>query len=132
MITTMDDIASGLANSQQFNFFFPSAANVAGGFVNLNRAIISSFGNMPVPSTYTAGGTLHDDSQAGFQTGQNPTPPALSYLAQMKATFSTAGTIHLYDRVWSCSGFSGTVTTSQSVVGFPTLTRPDANGVEIQ
>ena len=128
----MDDIASGLSNSQQFNFFFPSATNVAGGWVNLNRAVTSSFGQQAVPTAYTSGGTLHDDSQAGFPKGQNPTPPALSYLAQMKATFATAGTIHLYDRVWSCSGFNGTLTTAQSVVGFPTLTRPDANGVGLE
>jgi hypothetical protein len=36
------------------------------------------------------------------------------------------------DRVWSCTGFSGTVTTAQAVTSFPTLTRPDANGTGLQ
>lgn len=127
-VTSMDDIASGLSNSQQFNFFIPSATNAAGGWINLSRAVTTSFGQMAVPASFASGGTLHIDSQVGFPTGQNPTPPALSYLTQMKATFATAGTIHLYDRVWSCSGMSGTVATAQSVVSFPTLTRPGANG----
>lgn len=125
----MDDIASGLANSQQFNFFLPSWTTVSSGFVNLNRINSGSFGQMVTPPSYTVGGTLHDDSQVGFPTGQNPIPPALSYLAQVKATFATAGTLHIYDRTWSCSGFAGNVTTAQAVVGFPTLTRPDDNGV---
>lgn len=131
-VTSMDDIASGLSNSQQFNLFIPSATNVAGGWINLNRAVTTSFGQQAVPTSYASGGTLHDDSQAGFPKGHNPTPPALSYLAQIKATFATAGTIHLYDRVWSCSAMVGNVATAQTVVSFPTLTRPDANGVGLE
>ena len=127
-VTSMDDIASGLSNSQQFNFFLPSATNVAGGWINLNRAVTTSFGQQAVPTSYASGGTLHDDSQVGFPTGKNPTAPALSYLAQIKATFATAGTLHIYDKVWSCSAMSGIVATAQTVVSFPTLTRPDANG----
>ena len=127
-VTSMDDIASGLATSQQLNFFFPSATNVAGGWINLNRAVTTSFGQQAVPTSYASGGTLHDDSQVGFPKWENPTAPALSYLAQTKATFATAGTIHLYDRVWSCSAMVGNVATAQTVVSFPTLTRPDANG----
>ena len=125
----MDDIASGLATSQQFNFFFSSATNAAGAWINLNRAVIPTFGQMAVPASYTSGGELHVDDAVGFPTGKNPTPPALSYLAQMKATFALAGTVHIYDRTWSCSGFSGILTTAQAVVGFPPLVRPDANGV---
>lgn len=131
-VVNMNDIASGLANSQQFNFFFPSATNVAGGFINLNRAVTTSFGQQAIPTSYASGGTIHIDDAVGFPTGKNPTPPALSYLAQIKATFATAGTIHLYDRIWSCANFSGTVNTAQAVVGFPTLTRPDANGVGLE
>lgn len=127
-VTSMDDIASGLSTSQQLNFFFPSVTNVASGLINLNRAATTSFGQQAVPTSYESGGTLHDDSQVGFPTGKNSTAPALSYLAQTKATFTTPGTIHLYDRVWSCSAMVGNVATAQTVVSFPTLTRPDANG----
>lgn len=131
-ISTMDDIVNGLATSQQFSYFLPSATNAVGGWVNLNRAVVTSFGQQAVPSANTAGGTLHDDSQIGFPVGQNPTPPAQSYFAQWRAVSTVAGSVHLYDRVWSCTGFSGIVTTAQAVTGFPTLTRPDVNGTGLE
>ena len=131
-IDTMDKIVAGLATSQQFSFFVPSATNVAGGLVNLNRAVVTSFGQQATPAANTAGGTLHIDSDTGFTTGVNPTAPAKSYLAQWRAVSSLAGTIHLYDRVWSCTGFNATLTTAQTVTSFPTLTRPDANGTGLE
>lgn len=131
-IDTMDKLVAGLGASQQFNFFVPSATNVASGWVNLARAVTTSFGQQAIPAAASAGGTLHDDSQLGFPTGQNPTAPALSYFAQWRAVASVAGTIHLYDRVWSCTGFSGTVTGAQAVTGFPALTRPDVNGTGLE
>lgn len=131
-IDTMDKLVAGLAGSQQFSYFFPSATNAAGGWVNLARAVVTSFGQMAIPAAASAGGTLHYDNDLGFPTGQNPTPPALSYLAQWRAVASVAGTMHLYDRIWSCTGFSGTVTTAQAVTGFPTLTRPDENGTGLE
>ncbi len=45
---------------------------------------------------------------------------------------SVAGAIHLYDRVWSCTGFSGIVTTAQAVTSFPTLVRPDVNDKDLE
>ena len=131
-IDTMDKLVAGLGASQQFTYFLPSATNVAGGWVNLARAVVTSFGQQAIPAAASAGGTLHDDSQLGFPTGQNPTPPALSYFAQWRAVSTVAGSLHMYDRVWSCTGFSGTVTTAQAVTGFPTLTRPNANGTGLE
>lgn len=131
-ITTMDQLTAALGTAQRFPVFFPSATNVAAGWVNINRAVVTSFGQMAIPAAASAGGTLHLDSQVGLPTGANPTPPALSYFAKWEAVSSVAGVVHLYDRVWSCSGFSGIVNTAQAVTGFPTLTRPDASGTGLE
>lgn len=131
-ITTIDGIVAGLSSSQNFNFMIPSATNVAGGYVNLQRAVTTSFGQMAVPALNTAGGTLHVDTQLGFPNGTEPVEGLFSYLAKMNMISSVAGSIMLYDRVWSCTGFSGIVTTAQTVTSFPVLTRPDANGTGLE
>ena len=130
-ITTMDQIAAGLATAPVIDLFAPSATNVAAGFVNLQRAVVTSTGQMAVPAAASAGGTLHSAGQAGF--GNLPDPVGASrYLAQSAFTFATAGSLWFYDRVWSCSGFSGIVATAQAVTSFPVLTRPDANGTGLE
>ena len=127
-ITTMDQIAAGLAAAPVIDLFAPSATNVAAGFVNLQRAVVTSTGQMAVPAAASAGGTLHSAGQAGFGNLPDPVGGASRYLAQSALTFATVGSLWFYDRVWSCSGFSGIVATAQAVTSFPTLTRPNANG----
>ena len=125
-ITTIDGVVAGLNTASNFPTFIPSVGNAAGGFANLQRGTVTSFGQQAVPAANTAGGTLHTQSEVGFP--KLGTPAATHYLAKVELTSTTAGAIHLYDRVWSCSGFSGIVTTAQTVTSFPALTRPDANG----
>ena len=131
-ITTMDQIATGLAAAPVIDLFAPSATNVAAGFVNLQRAVVTSTGQMAVPAAASAGGTLHSAGQAGFGNLPDPVGGASRYLAQSALTFATAGSLWFYDRVWSCSGFSGIVATAQAVTSFPVLTRPDANGTGLE
>ena len=54
-ITTMDQIAAGLAAAPVIDLFAPSATNVAAGFVNLQRAVVTSTGQMAVPAAASAG-----------------------------------------------------------------------------
>ena len=131
-ITTMDQIAAGLAAAPVIDIFAPSATNVAAGFVNLQRAVVTSTGQMAVPAAASAGGTLHSAGEAGFRNLPDPVGGASRYLAQSALTFATAGSLWFYDRVWSCSGFSGIVATAQAVTSFPVLTRPDANGTGLE
>lgn len=131
-ITTMDQIAAGLATASVIDLFAPTATTVAAGFVNLQRAVVTSTGQMAVPAAASAGGTLHSAGQAGFGNLPDPVGGASRYLAQSALTFATAGSLWFYDRVWSCSGFSGIVATAQAVTSFPTLTRPDANGTGLE
>ena len=102
-ITTMDQIAAGLAAAPVIDLFAPSATNVAAGFVNLQRAVVTSTGQMAVPAAASAGGTLHSAGQAGFRNLPDPVGGASRYLAQSALTFATAGSLWFYDRVWSCS-----------------------------
>lgn len=129
-ITTMDGVVAGFNGAINTRVFIPSVTNVAGGLVNTQRATTTSFGQMAVPAAASAGGTLHDNSKAGFPTMADAT--GSRYLAKVEMTGATAGALHVYDRVWSCSGFSGTVATAQAVTGFPTLTRPNSNGDDLE
>lgn len=133
-ITTMDGLLSALGNSQDQKLFFPNATNVAGGWINLNQAVTSSFGILAVPTAYTSGGKTYNQSQnaVGFPrwTANGSTT---TYIGRLGATFATAGTIHIYGLLWACSGFSGAVNTAQAVTGFSGLpTRnPTGEGCEI-
>ena len=131
-ITTMDQVAAGLSAAPVVDLFAPSATNVAAGFVNLQRAVVTSTGQMAVPAAASAGGTLHSAGQVGFRNLPDPVGGASRYLAQSALTFATAGSLWFYDRVWSCSGFSGIVATAQAVTSFPVLTRPDVNGTGLE
>ena len=130
MIASMDSLVSALATSQQQQLFFPSATNVAGGWVWLNYAVTSSFGVLSIPGAYTSGGTTYNQTAgtAGYPkwTANGSLTP---YVARFASTFATAGTIHLYDMLWACSGFNATLTTAQSVTGFTGLPTRAGTGV---
>lgn len=128
-ITTMDGLVAALGTSSNQNLFFPSATNVAGGYVWMNYAVTSAFGILAIPGSYTTGGTTYNQSSglAGYPkwTANATVTP---YIARLGATFATAGTIHLYDMYWACSGFSGIVTTAQTVTNFSGLPTRVGNG----
>lgn len=120
-ITTMDGIVAGLNDAQRIRLHSNSFTTAAGFFYNIqNSANTTSFGLTSLPTDAASGGSVHSAGDAGF--------PSISsvvgkrYLAGFDVFCTLAQTaIGLYDRVWSCSGFSGTVTTPQAVTGFPSL-----------
>lgn len=68
------------------------------------------------PPAYTVGsGYVPTKASAGAFSFGNPTSPALSYLAQMRASSTVIGSLWIVDRMWACSGFSGTVLGPTSV-----------------
>lgn len=129
-ITSMDQLVTALNSAIVSSFYIPTATTAAGGFTNLQRASTSTWGQMAIPGTAASGGTLHTQADVGFPKLSNST--STRYLAKIDTVSTTIGTTFVYDRVWSCSGFSGTVTTAQAVTNFPTLTRPDANGLGLE
>lgn len=132
-ITTMDGVVAGLAASNQWSFVAPSFTNIVGGFINLQKASASTFGTLATPGLASAGGTLHVASDAGFPSIGAASSGLARYLGLFNLCTATAGTIHIYDRVWSCSGLVGNVATAQAISSFPTLVRPDStgNGLEL-
>lgn len=133
-IDTMDKLVAALGTSQDQQLFFPSATNVAGGWINLNQAVTSSFGILAAPAAFGSGGTTYNQTAgvAGYPkwTANGSLAP---YIGRIGAVFAAAGTVHVYDLLWAASGFSGVVTTAQSVVGFSGLPSRNStgNGAEI-
>lgn len=118
-ITTMDGLVAAMAASQDQQLFFPSATNVAGGWINLNQLVTSSFGIMATPTAFGSGGTTYN--QSSFSTGfprWTANGSATPYVGRVGAAFATAGTVHLYDLMWACSGFVGNSTSAQNVASF--------------
>ena len=130
-ITTIDGLVSALGTSQDQQLFFPSATNVAGGWINLNQAVTSSFGIMATPTAFGSGGTTYNQSgiSTGFPRYSNPGGGNTGYIGRVDLAMATVGTIHVYDLLWACSGFSGTTAPgAQSVVGFSGLPTRNSTG----
>lgn len=133
-ITTMDGLIAALGASKDQQLFFPSATNVAGGWINLNQAVTAPFGIMAAPTVFTSGGKTCNQSTFGVGVPKWTADGAKTpYIGRMGASFATAGTIHVYGLMWAASGFAGNVATAQSVVGFSGMParRPTGLGCEI-
>lgn len=131
-ITTVNGLVAAIAAATKLDMYLPSATTVSGGWININKAVSLPWGTLATPPAYGSGGTIHTAGESGFPNLPDVTDPIKRYLITLEMTAATSGTLFLYDRVWSCSGFSGTVTTAQTVVGMPTLTRPDSNGIGLE
>lgn len=114
------------ANSTGLDFLFFPPSN-SGNLQPWNRLWSN-------PATFGSGGSLLTKASAGMLPFASPVGGEKCYLARQQyhvdGTASTGYGVRAlwYDLVWGCSGFNGTVTTPQAVVGFPALSRPDANG----
>lgn len=128
-ITTMDGLVAALGTSQDQKLFFPSATSFTGGWLNLNQAVTSSFGIMAVPTARTSGGQSYD--QSSFSTGfprWSAGSGTTSYLGRLGATFSTAGSVHIYDLLYAASGFVGNSSTAQTITSPASLPSRNSNG----
>lgn len=84
------------------------------------------------PAAYTAGsGYTPTSATTGALRYTNPTS-GNSKITNLWVSGSTSGTLIIYDRLWSCSGMSGTVATAQAVTTPGAITRytSDYPGVE--
>lgn len=127
-ITTMDGLVSALGNSKDQQLFFPSATNVAGGWVWLNYAVTSSFGILAIPAASSAGGKTYTQTAGVAGYPKWSAGGASSYIGRIGVSFVTAGTVHIYDTLWACSGFNGTLLTAQAVTGFTGLPTRNTTG----
>lgn len=127
-ITTMDGIVAGLNNRKTIVYPLSTSSTVT-ALQWLNTQRTNGPVQMAVPASYTSGGTIHTETEDGFFNLGTPT--GTRYLAKIDALSTGITTFAIHDRVWSCSGFDATITTAQNIVGFPTLTRPNANGTNL-
>lgn len=128
-ITTMDGLVGGLAASQRGRVFLPSATNAVAGFVNLNQAVTGAHGLMAAPTAFGSGGTTFNQSTVsnGFNEWTAGTGTD-AYLARVALTGTVAGTIHIYDIMWACSGFVGNSASAQSVSSFSGMPTRNTTG----
>lgn len=128
-IDTMDKLVAALPGQHRHLFKASQTAEGAGTWHSLWRAA----GNPGAGSTPPSGnGQVPTRLTAGAITLVNPSGANKLYLARFSVAGSTAGTVILYDRLWHNSGFSGNITAAQTIATPPTLTRPDANGDDVE
>lgn len=84
------------------------------------------------PPLFTAGaGYTNDDTRLGAWPYTNPSGGATKYMAVADALGTLGGTLIIYDRLWTCSGFGTVVTTAQTITTPGTIPARDANGAAL-
>lgn len=133
-ITTMDQLVAALGSAQDLKIFFPSATNVAGGLINLNRAVSGGYGQMNIPAAFGSGGTTYNQSAqtVGFPKWTPAAVGDTSYMGGMGTCMANAGSMFVYDLCWACSGLSGNTNSAQNIVGFSGLPTRHSDGVNLE
>lgn len=102
-ISTVDDIAAGLAVSQHIRILKNVTACKAVGSFESSWLSVGYPGAGSAPPAYTAGsGYTCDGAKAGAIPYVNGA--VKNYLAKLFAASPIAGTLRIYDRLWSCGG----------------------------
>lgn len=130
-ITSIDKLAAALGSAQHRFLIYPTGTTVAGGFANLARLVIGAQGQATVPTVRGSGGQVHNQGDAGYVPITAPQGGNTLYIGRAAITMALAGGISWYDRLYSASGFDGTLTTAQTITAPPSYSR-NANGVGAQ
>lgn len=129
MAITPDAIAAALAATPEFDIVKASAtAEGAGTWHSLWKVAGTPAAGANPPLFSAGSGYANDDTKLGSWTYVNPAAGANDYLAQTEAIGSVAGSLVIYDRLWTCSGFGTVVTTAQNVTTPGTIPARDALG----
>lgn len=109
-ISTRDGLIAAIAAGPRTTFCKSSITTVAGRHFSLFRVAGRPSSSLATPGT--AGSALSRTSSGALVI---PAPSAVTYLNSFQASLSSAGVLHLYDRLVETGGLSGTVTTAQTV-----------------
>ena len=102
-ISTVDDIASGLAVGQKIRVLKNITACKAIGSMQSSWLAVGLPPAGATPPAYTAGSGYNcDDTTTGALPYTNGA--VMNYLAKFFAVSAIAGTLRIYDRLWACSG----------------------------
>lgn len=131
-ITSLDQLAANLPGQHRHIYKASATAEGAGTWHSLFLlAGLPGAGSTP-PASTAGSGYVPTTATAGALPFTNPPGGNAAFLAKFMATLTAAGTVILYDRLWHCSGFGTVVTTAQNVTTPGSLTRPDANGADVE
>lgn len=131
--TSLDQVVAALHGQLRSVAKNSITAKGAGYYADLFVASGGIPGAGAVPASYTVGGTTY--SLGGSVAGAIPWAPTAgknTHLARALFGSSVVGTLILYDRLWACSGMSGTVATAQSVTGFTGLPSRASDGANVE
>jgi len=130
-ITTLDGLIAALGNNQQRASFAKNAANGATGTPIGLFCVAGTPGAAANPSSGVAGDVPTKATPGAF-IFTNPTAPAKTYISRIALMMGNVScALHFYDRLWHNSGLSATSTSAQTVNSVA-LTRPDANGDDVE
>ena len=119
MAITMDALLAALPAAGHDVYKASQAAEGAGTWHSLWKAAgIPAAGATP-PAFGSGSGYVPTRATTGALGQANPT--GNRYLANVNVSCSTIGSLIIYDRLWTCSGFGTVVTTAQNVVTGGTL-----------
>ncbi len=131
-IDSMDDLVAALATARKPLIWKQSLTSKSAGVwhstwkgegyprAGATPALMSAGGEVPTKST--TGAWPHTNAPSGYGAA----------LARLTVALGQIGTVRILDRLWQCSGLSGSSTSSQSITSPAALTRPDANGANTE
>lgn len=131
-ITSLDQLSANLPGQHRHITKASATAEGAGTWHSL--FLVAGYpgaGSTP-PANSAGSGYVPTAATAGALPWTNPPGGTAAFLARFAASLSAAGTLILYDRLWACSGFGTVVTTAQNVTTPGALTRPAANGADVE
>jgi hypothetical protein len=130
-ITSVDDIASGLAGAQNIDFLKTlTAAKAAGAFQSGWMAAGNPGAGSASPAYTTSGYTCSSATLGAIRLNN---ASVQLYLARLAASITQPGTLILYDRLWSCSFTAPTTTTSIAITSPGSLpARITDNGIDVE
>lgn len=119
-IATLDSIVAAMPGYALPINKVTATSKAAGTFHSLFK-VAGYPGAGSSPAAFGSNGTQYTQGNGGLSWA-NP-GSGNTYLARYSASSSTVGTIVLYDRIWACSGMSGTSGSAQTIPSFPALAR---------
>lgn len=129
-ITSLDQYLANM--SAPVDVFKASATAEGAGTFHSLFLVAGRPGAGATPPAFSAGsGYVPTNATQGAIPFTNPAS-GNAYLARLYGSAAAAGMFILYDRLWACSGFATNTTTAQNVTTPGSLTRPNANGANVE
>lgn len=131
-ITSLDQLAANLPGQHRHILKASVTTEGAGTWHSLFRVAGQPAAGSTPPAFSAGTGYVPTSATAGAIPFTNPSGGNAAFLAKFMATLSAAGIAILYDRLWHCSGLVTNSITAQNITTPGSLTRPNANGDDVE